>query len=90
MARHRVIDFKFSASYPSGGEAWDPGAGILDEPSFIVLPVSRSGYVFDYDYGAKKIRAFRQSAATGALTEPTGVDLSANPGTIQVLVLSKT
>ena len=89
MAKHKVIQFKFSASYPAGGEAFDPGAGIVDQPNYLVLPVAKAGYLFDFDSAAKKIRAFRQSASTGALTEPTGIDLSSTPGAIDVLVFDR-
>jgi hypothetical protein len=90
-AAHKIVPFTFSASYPGGGEAFEPGAGLLGDPNSVVLPIAKAGYVFDFDYAAKKIRAFRQSAATSALTEPTGVNLaSALGGPIDVLVLSRT
>jgi hypothetical protein len=87
VAKTKVLSFKFSSSYPGGGEPWEGPAAVVDHPNYVVLPISKAGYVFDWDGAAKKIRAFRQSAATGALTEPTGVDLSSTPGTIVVLVI---
>jgi hypothetical protein len=83
---HTVINYKLSSSYPGGGEAWDPGA-VLGDPNFAVLPLSKDGYLITWDATTKKIRVWRQNATTGALVEPTGVDLSTTPGTIQLLVL---
>jgi hypothetical protein len=89
-ATHKIFDFKFSASYPTGGEVWSPGAGILGSPAFVVLPIPKAGYVFEFDYAAGKLKAYRQTAATGPLVEvPNATDLSSAPGTIQVLVLDR-
>jgi hypothetical protein len=87
-AKHVIVQFKFSSSYPSGGEAWDPGP-ILGDPVFVVLPIAKSGYVFEWDGAAKKIKAYRQNGTTGPLAEPVGVDLSSVPGTIDVLILNR-
>lgn len=67
----------FSGSYTTGGVAWDPttllsvlGAGVID---FIdINPVA--GYVFSYDYTAKKVLIFTTGASSGA----AGAELAAS------------
>jgi hypothetical protein len=69
-------------SYPTGG--YDITA-IFNEfkletnaANIMLIVQSRMGYVFDVDYTNKKLLAYRQSAATSALTEvANAVNLSA-------------
>jgi hypothetical protein len=82
----KITDFRFSTSYTTGGEAFDDQ---LDKPVAAVFPQPKGGYVFDFDYAAKKIKAYRQNATTGALVEvAAAVNLSGiNP--VQVLVMER-
>jgi hypothetical protein len=73
-----------NANYNAGGEAFDLAA---DWPYAIktvhmVAFSAQGGYVHAYDATNKKVLAYRQSAATSALTEPTGVNISAAQGAI--------
>jgi hypothetical protein len=83
---YKITDFNFSSSYTTGGEAFDDR---LDPPVAVILPQPKGGYVFDFDYAAKKIKAYRQNATTGALVEvAAAVNLSGvNP--VQVLIMSR-
>jgi hypothetical protein len=75
-----------SSSYASGGDTLDfgtsfglignRGSSTTAEPTAIFVQPS-AGYVPEYDAANKKIKVYRQSAATSALTEATGVNLSA-------------
>jgi hypothetical protein len=88
----RAITFAFTGTYATGGMAFDPGGLGLDHPiaGYTVLPQPKAGYVFDYDGAAKKIKAYRQTAATGALAEvANGTDITA-ASPIPVFVVPKT
>jgi hypothetical protein len=75
-----------SSSYASGGDTLDfgtsfglignRGSSTTSEPTAVFVQPS-AGYVAEYDATNKKIKVYRQSAATSALTEATGVNLSA-------------
>lgn len=65
------------SSYPAGGYPVTAKQLGLAKVLFI-MPVGNGGYVVQYDSVNAKMQVFRQSAATSALTEPTGVDLSAS------------
>lgn len=66
------------ASYPAGGYAVTAAAVGLAKILFVVLS-GTGGYVSQWNPATGKVQMFRQSAATSALTEPTGVDVSASP-----------
>jgi len=72
-----IAVFTFDSSYPTGGEACDPGLGTVN---IALSDPSVSGYVFQYDYTNKKLKAFYadyDAGADGALIEvANGVDLS--------------
>lgn len=73
-----------NSNYVTGGETFDL---VADWPNAIkqvhaVFIASQGGYVHSYDPATKKILAWRQSAATSALTEPNGVNISAAQGAI--------
>jgi hypothetical protein len=84
----RVESFTFSASYTTGGEAYAPSG--FDHPSFVVLPQPKGGYAFDYDYAAKKLKAYRQTAATGPLAEVAAAVNVGAAGPVTVLILPRT
>lgn len=70
--------FTFDSSYPTGGEACDPGLGTVN---IAISDPSVSGYVFQYDYANRKLKAFYadyDAGADGPLIEvANGVNLSA-------------
>ena len=69
------------SSYPTGG--WpltkaSLGFAATVDPTFNVQAENSSGYVLEYDHTNSKLKAYRQTAATGALAEvPNTTDLSA-------------
>lgn len=82
-AVYGIFDVTMSSSYATGGDTLDfgatfpaiGGAGATAKQPTFVMPMPSAGYVFEYDAANKKMKAYRQSAATSALTEPNGVDL---------------
>lgn len=66
-----VYKVDFDSSYPTGGEALTPsdlGLRNID----LVVPTSKDGHVFEYDYSNEKLQAFwadYDAAADGALIE---------------------
>ena len=70
MANYRLTSFTFSASYTTGGEAFDP-KGLADHPTPAVLPFPKSGYIFEFDPVNKKIKAYwgNYDSADGVLIE---------------------
>jgi hypothetical protein len=84
-ATYMLGTVKCSNSYSSGGDTVDfgtsfglignRGSSVTAEPTAIFVQPS-AGYVPEYDAANKKMKVYRQSAATSALTEATGVDLS--------------
>jgi hypothetical protein len=86
---YKLSTFTFSASYTTGGEAWDP-KGLADHPTPAVLPFPKSGYVFENDPVNKKIKAFygdNNNAADGPLIEvAAGVNVGAI-GPVTLLLL---
>jgi hypothetical protein len=73
-----IGSFAFDSSYPTNGEACDPGLGTVN---LAICDSCVSGYVFQYDYANKKIKAFYadyDAVADGALIEVADTtDLSA-------------
>ncbi|HEY3314372.1 MAG TPA: hypothetical protein VGL40_03685 [Bacillota bacterium] len=74
--------FDFDNSYPTGGEAMD-----LSKYFSQVLGVTfetKAGYIFEYDYAARKVKAYRFDypgvAAGPAVEVPNLTDLSALVG----------
>lgn len=69
----------FDSSYPTGGEAMDISA--MFNSLKIVLFESKAGYVFEYDYANKKVKAMmgnNDGTADGPLVEVADkTDLSA-------------
>jgi hypothetical protein len=76
-----------SSSYDTGGSAADFGTGFgligirgsstTKEPTMVFLQPS-AGYVPEWVASSKKVKVYRQSAASSALTEvPSTTDLSA-------------
>jgi hypothetical protein len=75
-----------SSSYASGGDTLDfgtsfglignRGSSTTAQPTDIFAFPS-GGYIPEWDSAAGKLKVYRQSAATSALTEATGVNLSA-------------
>jgi hypothetical protein len=68
----RVVfcDIAFDASYPTGGESLTPSDLGLSEAKFVSI-AGNSGYIFEYDYTNKKLKAMTPTAkqavaATGA------------------------
>ena len=83
-----VVNVTMSNSYAAGGDACDLTAsgGILGRAQPVAVWVQpNSGYIGVYDITNKKMLVYRQSAATSALTEATGVNLSAVVFTCLVL-----
>ena len=68
----------FSSSYTTGGETVDLSPWLRDVKFFVAHPAG--GYVFEYDYANKKLKAFRfdyPNAAQGPAVEvQAGTDLS--------------
>ncbi|TVL98679.1 MAG: hypothetical protein CV087_20840 [Candidatus Brocadia sp. WS118] len=58
-----VAVFTFDASYATSGEACDPGLGTIN---IALSDPSVSGYVFQYDYTNKKLKAFYADYDAGA------------------------
>lgn len=73
-----VGTFTFSSSYTTNGEACDPGLGTIN---LATCDPCVGGYTFQYDYSAKKLKAFYadyDAGADGALIEVAAeVDLDA-------------
>lgn len=68
-----VVNFKGDNAYPAGGTVNVAAAlGVAKERLLALIPLSHSGYVWDYDSGVDKLKLYQQSAATGALTEASG------------------
>jgi len=67
-------------SYPTGGWALAKstlGYAATNDPEFNVQAENSAGYVLEYDHTNSKLKAYRQTAATGALAEvPNTTDLS--------------
>lgn len=76
-----IYEAAADASYPTGG--WPAataslGLSAIADPELHVNVGSQGGYLLTYDHTNKKILAYRQTAATGALVEvPNATDLSA-------------
>ena len=77
-----IFDVTMSAAYATGGDTLDFGAsfGVIGGSTGTKQPTAvfvqpNAGYVGAYDLTHKQMKAYRQSAATSALTEPNGVDL---------------
>lgn len=70
--------FTFSNSYATGGEGCDAGLGTID---IAIADGSVSGYVFEYDYANRKLKAYYadyDDTGDGALIEAAATtDLSA-------------
>ena len=72
-----IVNITMSNSYTTNGEALAPAECGVTTISDVVLNPS-DGYIFEYYPATGKIKAFRQTAATGALVEvPNTTDLSA-------------
>lgn len=82
--REHIYTFTAPGSYTTGGDALtkaDLGFASTADPEFDVAIRSAGGYVFEYDHTNSKVKAYRQTAATGALAEVSnGVDISAATG----------
>jgi hypothetical protein len=77
-SHYAVVDLTMSSAYATGGDTVDfstLGALSGRQPTAVVPCGGASGYVFNYDLTNKKMLAYRQSAATSALTEANGIDL---------------
>lgn len=70
---------RFSNAYQAGGETVDLSSWLRDVKGFVATPAA--GYIFEYDYANRKLKAFRfdyAAAAAGPAVEvPAGTDLSA-------------
>ena len=69
----RVIfcDIAFDSSYPTGGEsltASDIGLSVVEA----VFTLTKSGYIFDYDYANEKLKAYYPSAGEESHTHAFG------------------
>jgi hypothetical protein len=93
--RLTLVSFVFDSSYATGGEAFDPKT---DYPNLFgtilaVLPLQKAGFTFEWDSTNKKLKAFRYdyaAAGVGAAIEvANAVDLSVNPGTVQLLIVHR-
>ena len=83
-AVYGIFTVKMSATYATGGDTCDLSAMSVangKQPTAVFVQPTL-GYLADYDKTNKKMIAYRQSAATSALTEPNGVDISAVTFTI--------
>lgn len=76
-SNYAIVDVTMSSAYATGGDTLDFSTigGIGRQPTAVVPCGGAGGYVFNYDLANKKMLAYRQSAATSALTEANGVDL---------------
>src|SRR5436853_5232818 len=76
-----IFTIAADSSYPTGG--WPLtrqtlGFAATADPAFNAQVENSSGYVLEYDHTNQKVKAYRQTAATGALAEvPNATDLSA-------------
>jgi len=67
----------FDNSYPTGGESFDLRGQFNGKDPYLVLFEANSGYVFQYDYTNRKVKAYYTSTSGGALVEvPNAADLS--------------
>jgi hypothetical protein len=68
-------------SYPTGGWPLSKaslGFAATTDPQFNVQAENAGGYMLEYDHTNSKLKAYRQTAATGALVEvPNTTDVSA-------------
>lgn len=60
-------DIAFDSSYPTGGEGLTPGNVGLERIEFTIIP-NKSGYMFEYDYTNKKLKALTPRSAQVAVT----------------------
>jgi SLT domain-containing protein len=76
-AQYGIFDITMSSSYATGGDTFDFSTiGAVGRQPTAVICGGSAGYTAEYDLTNKKMKAYRQSAATSALTEPNGVNLS--------------
>lgn len=77
-SNYAIVDVTMSAAYATGGDTctFSSLGGIGVTPKAVICGGS-AGYLAEYDITNGKMLAYRQSAATSALTEPNGVNLSA-------------
>ena len=75
-----IYSVTFDSSYPTGGESLVAADLDLDSIELVIAP-SASGYIFEYDYSAHKLKALygdNNNASDGPLIEvPNTTDLSA-------------
>lgn len=62
-----TADIDFDSSYPTDGESLTPANLGLKEIN-ILLTTSKSGYMFEYDYSNKKLKAMYPKSAQAAVT----------------------
>lgn len=88
-----IYEAAADASYPTGGWAAAPsslGFAATVDPEFHASVESQGGYLLTYNHGNNTIQAWRQSAATSALTEvPNTTDLSAVLTKIRIVAHGK-
>src|SRR5690242_12868530 len=80
----RTINVQLDTSYPTGGYAISNAQLGFTNVRVVFVTSHSGGYV--YEWSAGHLKAYRQSAATGALTEvPNATSLSGT--TVQLFVL---
>ena len=81
--RFAVVDFTFDSSYATGGELMDFADTQLSGRTILGVwpPSSQGGYNFEYDFAAKKLKAFHfnypGASAAAAVEVPAATNLSA-------------
>ena len=67
--RWRTADVTLDASYPTGGYSITPANLGFTKVKAVIIQSHTGGYVYEYDVANQKLKAYRQTAATGALAE---------------------
>jgi hypothetical protein len=87
-----LVNATFDNSYPTGGESLAPGDLGLSEIFFVFASPDAAGgaagFVFQYDYTTKKLKAFDEGGAADApLTELADTSSDLDGDTVKLLVL---
>src|SRR5579872_5897776 len=67
--RWRTFDITLDNSYPTGGYSITPSLLGFSQVRAVIVNSHTGGYVYEYDIVNQKLKAYRQTAATGALVE---------------------
>lgn len=85
--RETFVNFTFSTTYATNGEAFDPAttySSMVRGTILAVEVVPKGGWTFDWDATNKKLKAY----VSGGTEVTNAVNLSVTPGALLVRILS--